>query len=197
MERCPGQAGHEGRAVSWTLLFYRPAGEPDLLIEEVDALFERLPRFTREPPRDEDPLAEKPVDFRYRNPISGAEFRFTFESPAEDDLPDAGAESGPPETPLRLEVDYLQPAVAAQEAMPVAAEVCQHLSLLALDPQEEQDAPGPPHVDALIRSYVGRQRDVQETLVHVEGRRRRYVMVGCALLLLALLLWVLGAGWGR
>jgi hypothetical protein len=181
--------------VSWTLLFYRPAGEPELIIEEVDALFERMPRFTRQPSRDEDPLAENPVAFRYRNPISAAEFQFVFESPAGEE--DAEEAVLPAETPLRLEVDYLQPPATAQEAIPIAAEVSQYLSLLALDPQSEAAAPGLPHVDALIRSYVGHNRDVQQTLVSVEARRRRYVTIGAVLLAVAVLLWLLGAVFSR
>ena len=189
--------GNGRDALAWTLLFYRPAGEPDLIIEEVDALFERMPRFTRDPPREKDSLAEHLVAFRYHNPISNAEFRFTFQSPPEDKDDEDVGDALTAEAPLRMEVDYLQPAATAQEAMPVAVEVCQHLCLQVLDPQSDTTVPGPPDVDALIRSYVGQNRDAQETLVVFEQRRRSYVKIGAALTALALLLWLLAIAVGR
>jgi len=170
--------------MSWNLFFYRPVGQPELIIEEVDPLFARLPRFTRIPSREEDPLARGEVAFHYQNPISNTAFDFTFLTPEEDAEEEPGRADFPyEETPLQLHLHFMQSPELAQEAMPIAAEVCQALHLLVLDPQSEQEIPLPPNVDALIRSYNSFNQTVQETVEHVQQRSRRYMTIALALLL--------------
>jgi hypothetical protein len=186
--------------MSWTLLFFRRVGEPELIIEEVDSLFDRLPRFRRLPSREVDPAAEGEVLFRYENPITNITFDFAFQTP--EALPEEEASPGQVDfpyelTPLELRLSSHLPAEAAQEAMPVAAEVCQQLGLLALDPQIEQQVPGPPDVDALIRSFVDHSQSVRETIMHLVERRRRHMAMALAFLVAGLLLLLLSFGLGR
>ena len=182
--------------MAWVLEFYRPAGQPELLIEELDPLFERMPRFEREPARALDPVAAAPVYFRYRNPISGVEFAFRFQTlPEPEEEIEASSPLACQPTSLLVELPLIEPAATAQEALPLVAEVCLHLHLLVRDPQAEEQDPARPDVDRLIRSYLAQNQAVEETIQHLEDRRRRYLRTALAffgLLVLSLLLPLLG-----
>jgi hypothetical protein len=180
--------------MSWTLFFFRRTGDGELTVEEVDALFERLPRVSRIPPREEDPPAAGEVVYPYHNPITDVRFEFSFqcEGDGQADAEDPGRIDFPyEETPLQMRLEYLAPAQTAQEAMPVAAEVCQHLRLLAFDAQSGAEIPAPPNVDALIRSYVGTRQEVAETLEFLHTHRRRRMLIALAIFVAGLLMLVL------
>jgi hypothetical protein len=175
--------------MSWQLSFYRRVGQPELIIEELDPVFERAPRFTRVPPREEDPQAELEVRFRYENPISQVSFEFSFQSPSESDEEAPGRADFPfEETTLVLRLPLERSAETAQEAIPVAIELCQQLNLFPLDLQDGQELPGRPDAEALIRSYLDYCRGVEETIDFLHRRRKQMASSGCFLFLIVLLI---------
>jgi hypothetical protein len=182
--------------MSWVLAFYRRPGEGDLLLEEVEPLFARLPRFTRAPPAAEGNAGE--IAYEYENPISGVRFAFHFAPPAEEEEPEE-SDSGHLLTGLRLALPHDGAPEAAQEAIPAAVEVCQALHLETLDLQGDVETPARPDADALIGSYTRFIRDVAENLAGFEERRRRFAAIGLALLaagvaLFLVALWLAATG---
>jgi hypothetical protein len=197
--------------MSWLLQFFRQPGDEPLIIEEVDPLFARLPRFSRSPAQPADPLAAALVRFSYSNPITGAEFWFSFHSldgdddSAQDEGEDLHSDSGTEDRyqatglELHLPGTDARPSAPelAQEAIPIVQEVCQSLRLWVFDAQSELEQPYRADADRLIASYVGYHQEVGETLEHVRQRTRRFVAIGCVFLAAAgvlLLLLALGVG---
>ncbi len=178
--------------MGWILEFYRRVGQTELVIEELDPFFARQPRFTREPQREVDPLAEHEVCFFYVNPISRVEFAFTFQTPPEAEEEDLGrADFSFEATALRLELPLLQHPETAQEAIPIVEEICLQLDVLVRDPQREQELPARPDAAVLIRSYLGWNQEAQETLAYLEDRRARYLRTALALVGAVVILGIL------
>lgn len=165
--------------MSWELRFYRRVGQSPLIREEVTPVFSRLPRF------EQQELEPTPGEFRaryvYLNPISGVTFRFDFVEPDEEpEGEDPGVVDFPYElTGLTMTVEYPSAPEAAQEAAPIAVEICQMLDLLVQPPQMDQLEPRKPDAAALIESYLSWCGAIDEVIVHLKKRKRQHLSVGC------------------
>lgn len=180
--------------MSWRLEYYRRVGQPWLTLEEVDAALSRVGGLTRvpaggdevEPPREGD--APQEVVHRFSDPQAHIEFEFGYlvvtpeEDPGRADFPFEAM-------PFELRVPFFQQEAAARRAVESGMQVAEALDLLVLDPQVEQETPGRPDAEALIRSYTLYNRDVEETLEYV-SRRGRVIAKGVLVILVIAILWL-------
>ena len=171
------------------LLFYRRVGQPPLTLDEVDAALRGMPGFRRQPAEPGEPAL-----YLHEGPAGEVGFALSFEGPV-DGEEDPGRADFPYEvTPLTLQWFSDVPPPSPGAALSVVAALCRELDLLVLDPQLGQEIPGPPDVDALMRSYAAHSEAIAETLEYMRGFRRRLLVraaliLACAVLLSFVLHW--------
>lgn len=136
--------------MSWDLHFYPSDPEETVTLEELDALFERLPRFRRVPSAGKEAAPGAPVSYRYANPISGASL-LVEARPAPEGEP-GGAPGLPPQ--LRMRLPLPPSPVCAQEGVPLAVEICQHLGFSLGPAGEPPRGPTAAAVPPLIAAYL-------------------------------------------
>lgn len=183
--------------MSWRLEFYRRVGQGPLSREETDSVLGRFESLTRSTAPGEAPDQEE-VLYQRSDPEAGVEYYFSFfDFPDPEGDEDPGRPDFPYErTPLELGVPFFQSEAAVREAAEITVEVGTALDLLVLDPQMEQEFPGRPDLEALVRSYSTYNRDVEETLAFVR-RRGRTVAIAVLVVLTVIILWMALALIGR
>ncbi len=201
--------------MSWRLEFYRRVGQPPLSLEESDTAFAHFEHLTRSTSPTDGPEREEVLYQRIdretgteADVMGGAEagsegsaegtVRYFFSY-----LPDSEGEEDPgrpdfpyERTPLELGVPFFQSEAVARQAVETAVDACAALDLLALDPQMEQEIPGRPDAEVLVRSYTTYNRDVEDTLAFVRSRSRT-VAIGVLVVLAVIILWMTLALIGR
>lgn len=198
MGEAPGPDGTGRRDLSWRLEFYRRVGQAWLTLGDVDAALQAIGGFTRVPdaetevaaPREGEPPRE--VVYRFEAPGSAGasevefEFGYLVVTPEED----PGRADFPFEAmPFELRIPFFQGEPAASRGIDAGMHVAEALDLLVLDPQVEQETPGRPDRETLIRSYTVYNRDVEETLAYVT-RRGRTIAKGVLVILVIAIAWL-------
>lgn len=179
--------------MAWCLRFYRRVGEPPLSPDEFRGYFRQRPRYHA--PRSEHGVwsdsTETDVSFQYRNEEFGLTFEFAA-SPADA----AGEEEARADFPfeesgVRFSMDYHQPVEAAGVAIAEVVAAGEALGLLVLDPQADQEVPGPADAEGLVRSYARCSREIGETIEYLHTHRRNLLVIAAAMLVAGLLLLLL------